>query len=63
MPRIMIRCPTLGKDLSTGLTTEQIKFESLSGFTVNLHCPVCGKTHRWNCNQAWIEQDDAQSGP
>ncbi len=31
MPKIMIRCPTVGKAVPTGLTTEKIKFEVTGG--------------------------------
>ena len=52
MPEIMIRCPTFGTAVPTGLTTEAIKFESLSGIEIPMQCPAClksingsGKTH------------------
>ena len=57
MPKIMIRCPTVGVAVTTGLTTEQIKFESLSGVTIPLRCPACLKLHRWEKKEAWVDKD------
>jgi hypothetical protein len=57
MPMIMIRCPTLDKGVPTGLNTEKIKFDSLSGIPFVLVCPACGKIHRWRKPDALIERD------
>jgi hypothetical protein len=57
MPDIMIRCPVRGVPVPTGLTTEQIIFESLAGITMPLHCPACLKTHQWEQKQAWIAKE------
>ena len=54
MPEILIRCPTLGRMVSTGLTTEKIKLSSLSDLKFRLLCPACLKTHRWGPKEAWI---------
>ena len=54
MPNIMIRCPTTGTPVPTGLTTEKIKFESLSEIKIPLKCayvPFC--THACFCSQWW----------
>jgi hypothetical protein len=56
MPMIMIQCPTFKRAVPTGLTTENIKFDSLSGLAIPLQCPVCLKTHRWERAQAWVEE-------
>jgi hypothetical protein len=57
MPNIMIRCPIRGTPVSTGLTTEQIKFESLSGIKIPLQCPACAKLHQWQHKEAWVEKE------
>jgi endogenous inhibitor of DNA gyrase (YacG/DUF329 family) len=57
MPNIMIRCPTYGKPVPTGLTTEKIKFSSLSGVTIPFRCPACLKTHHWQKEEAWVERE------
>lgn len=55
MPEIMIRCPTFGIPVSTGLTTEAIKFDSLSGIEITMRCPACLKNHKWERKDAWID--------
>jgi hypothetical protein len=57
MPQILIRCPKYGKSVPTGLMTEKIKFESLSGIQFALLCPACGRIHRWKRPNAWVEGD------
>jgi hypothetical protein len=57
MPDIMIRCPTLKEPVSTGLTTEAIKFESLDDLSIPLRCPACRKTHHWGLKDAWVKKE------
>jgi hypothetical protein len=57
MPEIMIRCPVFGRAVPTGLTTEKIRFDSLSGIVMSLRCPDCFKLHKWEHKDAWIRQD------
>jgi hypothetical protein len=57
MPKIMIRCPIVGVDVPTGLSTETIKFDSLSNVTIPLRCPACRKLHKWEQKDAWVEKD------
>jgi hypothetical protein len=47
----------MGEVVPTGLTTEKIKFESLSGITIPLQCPACLKMHKWEPKDAWLEND------
>jgi endogenous inhibitor of DNA gyrase (YacG/DUF329 family) len=61
MPNIMIRCPTVGTAVPTGLSTEKIRFESLSGVTMPLQCPACRKLHHWERKAAWIA-DEIEAG-
>jgi endogenous inhibitor of DNA gyrase (YacG/DUF329 family) len=58
MPKIMISCPTVGKAVPTGLTTETIKFESLAGITIPLQCPACMKLHKWEKKEAWVDKGE-----
>jgi hypothetical protein len=57
MPRIVIRCPTTGTVVPTGLTTEQIKFNSLAGITMPVECPACHRLHQWKRKDAWVEKE------
>jgi hypothetical protein len=58
MPDIMIRCPIFGGAVPTGLTTEKIKFDSLSGIAIPFRCPACLRTHKWEQKDAWVDGDD-----
>ena len=57
MPNIMIRCPIRGIPVPTGLTTEKIKFESLSGIMIPMDCPACSRVHQWQRKEAWVEKE------
>ena len=63
MPAIMISCRTFGTPVPTGLTTETIKFESLSGTEIRMRCPACLKCHRWKRKDAWIEGANPNRSP
>jgi hypothetical protein len=58
MPDIMIRCPIFGRAVPTGLTTEKIKFDSLSDITIPFRRPACLRTHKWEQKDAWVDGDD-----
>jgi hypothetical protein len=53
----MICCPTTGKPVPTGLTTEKIKFESLAEIKIPLKSPACLKLHHWEHKQAWVQNE------
>ena len=57
MPDIMVRCPTLGAGVSTGLTTEVVKFESIPDIPIPFKCPGCRKMHNWRPITAWVDKD------
>jgi hypothetical protein len=61
MPQILIRCPAFGNAVPTGLTTERVKFDSLSGIQFSMVCPACGKIHRWKQPKAWVERDEGRN--
>ena len=44
---IWIVCPTTGKEVSTGIQTDEESFSMLPGFTLTLTCLECGKIHLW----------------
>jgi len=59
MGDILIRCPTLGTAVRTGLSTDKIVLESLpEDLAIPLRCPGCQKVHNWVRKDAWIEDDD-----
>ena len=56
MPDIMARCPTLGTNVPTGLTTEAVKFESIPDIAIPFRCPACLKMHNWRPTTAWVDK-------
>ena len=58
MSAILIRCRKTSRVVSTGLTTESVKFVSLAGIQFSMVCPVCGGIHRWKQRDAWVEGGD-----
>ena len=54
MPEIVIKCPTTKKVVPTGLISEKIRLDSLSGIIFKLRCPACLKIHKWKRDDAWI---------
>jgi hypothetical protein len=58
VPKIMFRCPVFGSAVPTGLTTEQIIFDSLPpDLEIPMRCPACMKFHNWEPKDAWVEND------
>jgi hypothetical protein len=56
MPEIMIRCPTFGTAVQTGLRTETIIFESIiEDLSIPMDCPACLKVHRSQRRDAWVD--------
>ena len=58
MPDIMVRCPTVGAVVPTGVTTEVVKFESIPDIAIPFRCPACLKMHEWRPITAWVDKAD-----
>ena len=39
---VMVRCPSTGGELSTGVEMDEATFEQLSEIRSQMNCPVCG---------------------
>jgi hypothetical protein len=64
VPKIMIRCPTLGGKVPTGLTTEMVVFGSLPvKIKLPLRCPACRNVHAWAPKDAWIDKAAYSGNP
>jgi hypothetical protein len=63
MPDIMVRCPPLGMKVSTGLTTESVKFESLPDIAIPFRCPARRKMHNWRPITAWVDKGRPRQSP
>lgn len=55
MGKVVIKCPTTGKVIPTGMASDKSSFES-SQFVNNIaRCPACGQKHVWNKADAWLQ--------
>jgi hypothetical protein len=55
--KVMIRCPDTGRPVHTGLDMRQELFESHELADRRVHCPLCGHTHTWSKQEAWLEDE------
>jgi hypothetical protein len=60
MADIMISCPTFGKAIPTGITTDAIVLHTLD-FPLTTHCPACRKIHKWTREDAWVNQPNRKA--
>lgn len=55
MARVMIKCPTTGEPVSTGMDMDSLEGVSLSNNTLR-DCPECGQDHVWQGSDAFLEE-------
>ena len=51
---VMIKCPKTGREISTGITTDRVRFNSTPVFFASTYCPICCATHEWFAKDAWV---------
>jgi len=51
---VMIKCPKTGREISTGITTDPVSFNSTPVFFASTYCPICRATHEWFAKDAWV---------
>jgi hypothetical protein len=54
MPMLMIKCPTTGEAVPTGIEVELDSFVQLPGIHSSLDCPACGAQHIWHPRDGWL---------
>ena len=42
---LMIKCPTTGRDIPTGIETDRTSFTSAPVFFSRTYCPICRTNH------------------
>ena len=55
MALVLIKCPTLGVDVSTSQHMREAEFEAALFPNAAFRCPACGEIHRWEKAQAWVD--------
>jgi hypothetical protein len=53
--RVMILCPQTGKEVFTGVELAPAEFESMGISGMEVSCPHCMGTHRWDKSSAFLE--------
>ena len=54
MSLILIKCPTTGRAVSTGIEIDGETFKILPDVGVETKCPACAGTHIWRKSDAWL---------
>jgi hypothetical protein len=52
MAIIMIRCPSRGRAVSTGIEVADV--DQLPTVTATTVCPACGGAHEWTKDDVWL---------
>jgi hypothetical protein len=52
---VMVRCPTTGSELSTGIEMDAATFEHLPEIRSQIKCPICRLDHVWSTREAWLD--------
>jgi hypothetical protein len=63
MGMLMLKCPTTGREFSTGIHVEEDSFKELPDTVTEAHCPHCGASHRWRTQEARYSDRIAPGGP
>lgn len=53
---VMIKCPKTGREISTGITADRVRFNCTPVFFANTYCPICRTTHEWFAKDAWVRE-------
>ena len=51
---IMVKCPNTGRELSTGIETDEAGFARLPRLLTYSLCPLCRLEHAWWKREAWL---------
>lgn len=63
MARVMITCPESGKPIYTGMSFDEITFETSQLTDKLVLCPECGQAHTWNKQDAYLESEEEAHQP
>ncbi len=60
---VMVRCPTTGRSLATGIETDAATFNRLPDISSSVICPACGLEHTWSTSDAWLGEPPPSAPP
>jgi hypothetical protein len=52
MGALMLKCPTTGREFSTGIFADKETFQQLPDTVTKATCPHCGRLHSWWTREA-----------
>jgi hypothetical protein len=53
---VTFRCPTTGRNLSTGIHIDEDGFQKLTNTVTKAACPHCGGIHSWWTSEARLAE-------
>lgn len=56
MSTIMIRCPTAGEQVSTGILVDRVTSARIPSIRARMRCPACGAEHAWTRLEACLAE-------
>ena len=63
MSSLMIKCPTTGKEIPTGIDTDQFSLKLTEDVVSSTFCPHCSQAHEWRKHEAWLAESNAENAP
>jgi hypothetical protein len=51
---VMIKCPQTGREIPTGIQTDQQSFRCSAVFFARTYCAICQADHEWFAKEAWV---------
>jgi endogenous inhibitor of DNA gyrase (YacG/DUF329 family) len=54
MTSLTVRCPSTGREVSTGIDTDGI--DHLPKVGTRMRCPLCGEEHFWTSRDVWFAE-------
>jgi len=52
----MIKCPTTGRAIPTGMQADRSNFQCVPVFFSRVFCPICKTQHEWFAKDAWVRE-------
>jgi hypothetical protein len=53
---VMIKCPTTGRAIPTGMEADRSNFQCVPVFFSRVFCPMCKTHHEWFAKDAWVRE-------
>jgi len=60
MGMVMIKCPTSGRAIATGMEADRAGFGRSPVFFARTFCAICKSNHEWFAKEAWVHEVDGK---